>query len=322
MEIVAVDIGGTHARFALANIEGGQVTSLAPGVTLKTAEYASLQTAWEAFGAQAGRPLPRAVALAVACPVSGEVLKLSNNPWIIRPAMIGSKLGVDVITLVNDFGAIGHAIGELTSADLTHVCGPDVELPAQGVISIVGPGTGLGVAHVLRVDGATHVISGEGGHVDYAPLDSIEDGILNYLRQRYRRVSTERLVSGPGLLNIYEALASIEGRPAVIHDDKALWQTAIAGDDSLAVAALDRFCRIMGSVAGDIALVHGAHAVLIAGGIGPRIVEMLPRSGFAERFAAKGRFEAMMANLPVKLITHPQLGLLGAAAAFGKEHQS
>ena len=322
MEIATVDIGGTHARFALAQVEGGKVTTLDAGVTFKTAEHASLQTAWEAFGAQIGLPLPRAVALAVACPVTGEVLKLSNNPWIIRPALIGSKLGVDVVTLVNDFGAVGHAVSELQAGDLRHICGPNIDLPSDGVISIVGPGTGLGVAHILRRDGLTHVISGEGGHMDYAPLDSIEDAILNYLRQRYRRVSIERLVSGPGLLNIYEALAAIEGRPAVIHEDKALWQTAIAGNDSLATAALDRFCRIMGSVAGDIALVHGASAVLIAGGIGPRIVELLPPSGFAERFAAKGRFEAMMGELPVKLITHPQLGLLGAAAAFAKEHQS
>ena len=322
MEIVTVDIGGTHARFALAQINDGKVTRLDAGVTLKTAEYASLQTAWEAFGAQAARPLPRAIALAVACPVTGEVLKLSNNPWIIRPALIEAKLGVDVVTLVNDFGAIGHAVGELKDGDLRHICGPEVDLPSDGVISIVGPGTGLGVAHVLRRDGVAHVISGEGGHIDYAPLDSIEDAILSYLRQRYRRVSIERLVSGPGLLNIYEALARIEGRPAVIHEDKALWQTAIAGGDSLATAALDRFCRIMGSVAGDIALVHGANAVLIAGGIGPRIAELLPPSGFAERFSAKGRFEAMMGGLPVKLITHPQLGLLGAAAAFAKEHQS
>src|SRR5688500_1023297 len=112
MEIVAVDIGGTHARFALAQIEDGHVTHLGEATTLKTAEHASLQTAWEAFGAQIGRPLPRAAAIAVACPITGELLKLTNNPWIIRPAQIGDKLGIEHVTLVNDFGAVGHAVAQ------------------------------------------------------------------------------------------------------------------------------------------------------------------------------------------------------------------
>ncbi len=160
----------------------------------------------------------------------------------------------------------------------------------------------------------------EGGHVDFAPLDVIEDAILAHLRQRYRRVSTERMVSGPGLLNIYEALAAIEDRPAIHHDDKALWTAAIKGEDSLATAALDRFCRILGSVAGDVVLVQGAGALVLAGGIAPRIADILRGSGFGQRFTAKGRFETMMADFPVKIATHPQLGLLGAAAAFAKEH--
>jgi len=319
VELVAADIGGSHARFALADVENGQVTRLGEAVTFRTIEHASLQTAWATFSKQLGRPLPRAAAIAVACPIAGQMLKLTNNPWIIRPAMLGERLGLDRVTLINDFGAVGHAVVRVGPEHLSHLCGPDVPLPEQGVISVVGPGSGLGVAHVLRRDDSTHVVECEGGHIDFAPVDEIEDRILAGLRKRYRRVSAERIVSGSGLANIYEGLAAIEGRAVETGDNKALWTTALAGDDSLAVAALDRFCLALGSVAGDIALVHGANAVVIAGGLGLRIAHLLPSSGFAGRFAAKGRFESRMASIPVKVITHPQPGLFGAAAAFAEE---
>jgi len=320
MELVAVDIGGTHVRFAIAEVDGGCVRRLDEAVTLKTHEYAALQTAWNAFAERLGRPLPRATAIAVAGPVSGSELKLTNNPWVIRPALIPEKLGVDSYVLVNDFGAVGHAVAQADEAHLRHITGPDRPLPEQGVISVVGPGTGLGVAHVLRRDGRNFVMETEGGHIDYAPLDRIEDAILARLRLQHRRVSVERVVAGPGLAVIYETLAAIEGKPVHRREDKELWTAALAGEENLAVAALDRFCMALGSVAGDLALAQGASAVVIAGGVGARLADRLAGSGFASRFSAKGRFERMMADIPVKLITHPQPGLFGAAAAYAQEH--
>ncbi len=322
MEIVAVDIGGTHARFALAQIEGGRVVSLGEATTLKTAEHASFQTAWEDFGRLSGRELPRAAAIAIAAPISGDVIKLTNNPWIIRPALIGEKLSVDHYSLVNDFGAVGHAVAQCGDEHFIHICGPEQAMPAKGTISVVGPGTGLGVAHVYRDGQSYHVQSTEGGHIDFAPLDAIEDAVLARLRKRYRRVSVERVVAGPGLVDIYETLASLEGRAVQQLDDKALWQVALEGSDSLASAAVERFCQSLGSVAGDLALAQGASSVVVAGGLGFRIKDLLVRSGFAQRFCAKGRFEGLMSSLPVKLIIHPQPGLFGAAAAFAQEHEN
>jgi glucokinase len=322
VNLVAVDIGGTHARFALAEVAGGRVQYLAEPVTLKTAEHASFQTAWESFAAMQAAPLPRAAAIAIACPVKGEVLQLTNNPWIIRPALISEKLGVDAHVLVNDFEAVGHAVAQVGSSHLRHICGPDIALPDYGSTSIVGPGTGLGVAQLFRDGTSYHVIATEGGHVDFAPLDSIEDAILADLRQHFRRVSVERIVSGPGLAAIHDVLARLEGRTPPQRDDKQLWEAALDGTDSLAAAALDRFCLSLGAIAGDYALAHGPTAVVIAGGVGQRLADHLPRSGFAERFAAKGRFETLMRSIPVKLITHPQPGLFGAAAAFAREHAS
>ena len=319
-QLAVADVGGTHARFALAQVEGGRVISLGDPETLKTAEFASFQTAWEEFGRRANIALPKELAIAFAGPVGGEMLKLTNNPWVIRPALIKERLGVDRYTIVNDFGAVAYAVATLGDEDFRHICGPERALPDRGVISIVGPGTGLGVAALLKKTDRYEVIETEGGHVDFAPLDSLEDKILTQLRRHFRRVSIERVASGQGLWNLYEALGAIEGRDLTFHDDKALWAAALEGNDSLANAALDRLCLTLGAVAGDMALAQGACAVVIGGGVGLRLADYLQRSGFRDRFIAKGRFERRMDEMPVKLITHPQPGLYGAAAAFAKEH--
>lgn len=143
MDIVAADIGGTHARFAIASVVGGRVDRLDAPVTLRTAEYASLKTAWAAFGERLGRPLPAAAAIAVASPIGGDLIRLTNNPWVIHPALIGERLGVDQCILVNDFGAIAHAVAQLPADSFVHLCGPDDALPDEGVTTICGPGTGL-----------------------------------------------------------------------------------------------------------------------------------------------------------------------------------
>lgn len=318
--IVAADVGGTHARFALVTIDGARVAAMDEPVTLKTADHGSFQLAWEEFGRRSDEPLPPALAISFAGPVGGELLKLTNNPWVIRPALISEKLGATDYVVVNDFGAVGHAVAAFDGSAYTHLCGPDEPLPSNGLVTILGPGTGLGVAGLFLQDGRYQVIETEGGHVDFAPLDGLEDRILTELRKSFRRVSVERLLSGRGLMNLYEAIATIEGQPATIHDEKALWTAAMEGSDSLAAAALDRFCLSLGAVAGDLALAQGASAVAIGGGLGYRLREHLPRSGFRDRFIAKGRFERRMDAMPVKLITHPQPGLFGAAAAFAKAY--
>jgi glucokinase len=320
MELVAVDLGGTNVRFAIAEASAGCVLTLGPATTLHTADHSSLATAWAAYASRAGRDLPRAASLAVACPIHGDVLKLTNSPWIIRPALLKEELGVEQLTLVNDFGAVGHAVAQLPPSAMRHVTGPAIDLPASGVIGIVGPGTGLGVAHVLRKPGGYTVIESEGGHIDFAPVDSIDDALLARLRARYRRVSAERIVSGPGIADIYEYLSALEGKAMATLDDRTIWQAALERTDPVAVMALGRFCLNLGSVAGDLALAQGAHAMVIGGGIGARIADILPGSGFASRFTAKGRLEAMLSKIPVKLITHEQPGLFGAAAAFAVEH--
>lgn len=317
-EIVAVDIGGTHARFAIATVEDGRVVTLGEDTTLKCAEHGSLALAWETFGRSLNRALPREAGIAVACPVNGEILKLTNNPWIIQPSQLASRLHLDNFVLVNDFGAVAHAVAQVDSSYMKHLCGPDIDLPTKGAITIVGPGTGLGAACLLRRNDRYFVMETEGGHLDYPPLDELEDKILSALRLRFRRVSAERIVSGPGLTNLYEVIAEMQGWPITLRDNRTLWKNALDGSDTVAVAALERFCLSLGAISGDLALAHGARGVVIGGGLGLRLADSLGHSGFAERFVAKGRFEAMMTEMPVKIITHPQPGLFGAAAAYAE----
>lgn len=320
-EIVVADIGGTHARFAIAEINGDADIVLKHEVTMRSADHASLQIAWQAFEKEIGRKLPGKGSIAVAAPVGGDDIYFTNSSWMVRPSLVPEKLGLDEFSLINDFGAVCHAIAALGSPMLEHVCGPDIPVPDSGTITVVGPGTGLGVGHILKLGGEYFVNETEGGHIDFAPHDALEDQLLLQLRELHRRVSAERVVAGPGLQQIYRLLAKLEGAEPKSLDDKSLWQLALSGEDSIASAAFDRFCLCLGGVVGDLALAQGGKMVVLAGGLGNRISPRLPSSGFKQRFVAKGRFQSMMEQIPVKQLLHKEPGLYGAAAAFKKEHR-
>lgn len=319
-DVIVADIGGTNARFAIATVEKGKVLSIGDENIFKTADYATLQLAWNAFGQKIGRPLPKAASMAIACPIRGDILKFSNSPWIIRPALLAEQLGLETLVLINDFEAVAHATAHSDSSYLKHICGPKRKENPTGVTTIVGPGTGLGVASLMFDEGIYKVVPSEGGHITYAPCDNIDISILRYLKQHYRRVSAERIISGPGLGNIYDALAASAGLAVSHHSDSNLWDSALKGTDHLAAAALERFCLNLGTFCADIALAQLANRVVISGGIGQLLVNYLPQSGFGERFVDKGRFERMLAQVPVELLTYPQPGLLGAAAAYAVKH--
>ena len=238
-ELVAVDIGGTHARFAIARLGDDGAIALGDPETLHTADHASFQTAWEHFREIRGGRLPSAVSMAIAGPVGSPgnpnpVIRFTNNPWIIRPALITSKLGVERYTLVNDFGAVAHAVARADDTQFLHLAGPDQPLGDDGTISVIGPGTGLGVAHLYRKGGQYRVQATEGGHIDFAPLDSIEDAILARLRRRHNRVSVERVVGGPGIVDIYQALAAMEQRTVAECDAVEIWTRGTSGEDATA----------------------------------------------------------------------------------------
>lgn len=315
MRIAAADVGGTNARFALADVEGGRVVALSDPVVLKAADHVGLASAWAAFGNAIAEPLPKHAALALAGPVIGGPVRFLNSSWEVDPASVAEDLQLDSFVVLNDFGAMAHAVHVLDDRYFLHLCGPDVPLPQRRAISVIGPGTGLGVAVLQRRATGPVVLETEGAHIHFAPLNDREERVSAALKARYGRVSVERVVSGPGLGGIVRTFA-----PGDTRDDAAIWGAAIAGDDAAARDALDLFLECYGSAVGDLSLAHGSLGVALTGGLTNRMAHLLSASGFHARFCDKGRYRARMETIPVKLVTHPQPGLLGAAAAFAMEH--
>jgi glucokinase len=315
MSLVVVDVGGTHIRFAIAKRGYDHLIELEQQMVVRTADYPDLKSAWAVFE-KAARPLPRDAAIAVACPTDASVLRLTNVQWTIAKDSLPHDLGLDRIVILNDFVAVGHAVLSVPKDHLLHVCGPQQPLPSSGIISVVGPGTGLGVAQIFQSTDSTHIIATEAGHIGFAPVDEIDDALLARLRRQHGRVSAERVVAGPSLVDIYEVMAEKQNTQFQAQPDKALWPLALSGTDHLAKAALERFCLNLGRVAGDIALAQGADGVVIAGGLGLRLVDHIKNSSFRTGFINKGRFQERMTAMPVKLITTPQPGLVGAAHVF------
>ncbi|MGQ0588971.1 MAG: glucokinase [Sphingosinicella sp.] len=315
--IVVGDIGGTHARFALATLDGEGRPALGPMKRYRTREYPGLEAAWARFAAEAGEPLPRDAALAVAAPIEGEVLRFMNSDWRIPRFEIAGALGLERLTLLNDFGAVAHAVSALGEGELETILGP-AALPESGAISVMGPGTGLGVAILARRGADVTVIETEGAHIGFAPLDPEEEELADTLAARYGRASIERIVSGPGLIDIYAHLGGAGDYQASRAGD--LWSAAIDGSDAIAAHALDILVRCFGAAAGDLALAHGAMGVAITGGLANRIAHLLRTPMFESRFTAKGRYRERMQRTAVMLSTYPEPGLLGAAIAFQREH--
>lgn len=313
MEIVVGDIGGTHARFALATLRDAGRPEIGAMKKYRTRDHTGLESAWAAFARDNGGALPHNASLAVAAPIEGEVLRFMNSDWRIPRHGIADALGLKRLTLLNDFGAVAHAVSILGADEMVPLCGPPA-LPDDAVISVIGPGTGLGVALLDRRGGKVSVIETEAAHIAFAPLDPEEEELADSLVERYGRASVERVVSGPGLIDIYHHL----GGSAQVDANRAgeLWSAALDGSDGLAAHALDILIRCLGAAAGDLSLAHGAMGVAITGGLANRIGHLLKGPVFEARFTAKGRYRERMHRVPAMLVTYPEPGLLGAAVAF------
>jgi glucokinase len=319
LELVA-DIGGTSARFALVD---STVETLAMQMlhaqTLPTAGFASLQHAARHY-LQSVDAQPRRGAIAVASPVDADDIHLTNRAWSFNRSELQDALGLDELLLLNDFGAVARAVPWLRATDRIGMYGLETSA-LRGPISVLGPGTGLGVAQLVGSPAqGWQVVETEGGHATFAPIGAEEHAISRWLIARYGRASNERVLSGNGLAQIDAVLrggAAVGAPPSPEwRDPAAIVALALAGDDVPARQSLARFCAVLGSVAGDIALIHGARTVMIAGGIVPRFVPFLRSSAFRERFLAKGRFAAYLESVAIHVITHPYPGLLGAAHAL------
>lgn len=312
------DIGGTNARFALTDLDAPHAQILQPR-SLEAARFASLQHAAEHYLNDVGATPTRA-AIAVASPVSGEEIRLTNRAWSFLRGDLQRALGLAHLHLLNDFGAVAHSVPALSHDDQVLLHGPD-DTPLRGPVTLLGPGTGLGVA-MLVGDAARgfHVVETEGGHVSFAPLGDEEVAIARWFTARFGRVSNERVLCGVGLSHIDAVLRGAvdhaNGQHHDLREPADIVALALEGHDLAARRTLARFCAVLGSVAGDAALIHGSRTVMIAGGIVPRFLPFLRSSAFRERFLAKGRFAPYLETVSIRVITHSHPGLLGAAMAL------
>ncbi len=316
--IVVGDIGGTHCRFAIAELSEGQRPSVGPMRRYRSRELPGLAAAWAKFATEEGGKLPCDAALGVAAPIDGDVLKFMNNNWRIPRHSITDDLGLERLTLLNDFGAVSHAVSILGPDEFVPLCGPGA-LPGNSIVTVMGPGTGLGVAILDQRDGAVRVIETEASHIGFSPLDPEEEELADALVARYGRASVERIASGSGLIDIHHFLGGGEWDPMKAGD---LWSAAIGGENAIAARALEIFVRCFGAVAGDIALAQGSMGVAITGALANRIAHLLRAPTFEARFTAKGRYRERMQRTAVVLVKTQEPGLLGAAVAFQREHMA
>ncbi|WP_242107785.1 glucokinase [Luteimonas aquatica] len=316
------DIGGTNARFALAD-PGAPMPLLSESVQkYAVADFPSLGDAARHYLEQTGAAALQGAEIrqgvfAIAGRVEGDIGRITNHPWVISKSRTCQALGLDRLELVNDFAAQSMSVVLLQADDVTPVGGvawrPDPE-PRDRVYAVIGPGTGLGVG-VLVVRGGQHwAIETEGGHVSFPPGTPEEIAILERLSAQFGRVSNERLICGPGLVNIHRALSEIAGADPGPMTPEDITARAAQGD-LRCMRSIDVFCAVFGAIAGDLVLTTGAwDGVFLTGGLVPKMLDALRHSGFRQRFEHKGRFSSNMARIPSLAVLHPNAGLLGTAA--------
>src|ERR1700761_6275717 len=308
------DVGGTNARFALIDGEG-RVRNLH---IYPAANYAALSDIIADYLERTlgkGRRPPRAV-IAVAGPVLDGEIEFTNLDWVVSEGELLVQFEFEAVRLINDFAAQALACPML-GADALKVLGPPLRGPADCPMLVLGAGTGFGVAGLARSERGDVEVSTEGGHAAFAPSDDVEVEIWSKFRERYGRVSIERILSGRGLYELYGFLAALKQQPTPLQNEKEVHDAAAKGDD-LAAETLDRFCAILGSVSGDLALSFGARGgVFVSGGIAPRMADRLANGGFRARFEDKGRLSPYVSQIPTSLVARPYPALLGAAREPG-----
>ncbi|HXW41517.1 MAG TPA: glucokinase [Xanthobacteraceae bacterium] len=304
------DIGATNARFALVR-PGGKIT---PARVYALNDYPSLADAVDTYLTEEAPPArPQRAVLAVASPVSGDQVTLTNHAWTFSTAALRRRLKLQRLRVVNDFAANAAAIPRLAAKDRIQV-GRGAPV-ADAPLGVIGPGTGLGVSALVPSPGGIVSIAGEGGHVTMTPATAQESAILDLMRERYDHVSAERLLSGPGLVNLYNTLCELQKAPAAPFTPAQITSPRIWETDPRSREATAIFCAMLGTVAGNLALTLGARGgIYIAGGIVPHIAAFFAQSEFRSRFEAKGRLQDYLATIPTYVVTQPLLGLLGAAA--------
>ncbi|MFP8779536.1 glucokinase [Hydrogenophaga sp. RWCD_12] len=313
------DIGGTNARFAWQAAPGAPITDVR---VLPGAQYPTLQAAMHAYLDGLGRGAPASVAIAIANPITGDMVRMTNHDWAFSQSAVKAEFGLHNLRLLNDFTALALALPDLPADELRQVGGGEA---VPGVaMGLVGAGTGLGVSGLLPDGfGGWVPLEGEGGHVTLPATTARERTVMDGLIRRYGHASAERVCCGQGLVDTCAILCEADGVTAHGLDSaKAVSEAALQAGHPQALEAMNLFCAMLGSVAGNLALTLGARGgVYVGGGIVPRLGAWFDTSPFRARFEQKGRFTGLLQGMPVWVITSPQSpALLGAARALDGRH--
>lgn len=320
---IAADVGGTHARMALVGPGAGgrSAFSIEHYRKYRCAEFSSLAAIFEAFRAEVMQGPIQSITLAVAgCIVDDAVINV-NLPWPVSISDLRVSLGVRELAVTNDFEAVAHAIGHVDIEGATLLTGPETAQP--GPLLVVGPGTGLGAAvRIPQGEGAV-ILATEAGQASLAAASDLEAEILRDMRTHGGMVAIESVLSGTGLKNLYAAMRRLRGAPPLLLTPPQITAAALDCSDPLAVETVEVFCAWFGSVLGDLALLYGARGgICLAGGVLPQMKELLVRSAFVERFLDKGAMREALARIPVRLVDHAQLGVIGAAGWYFDREQN
>ncbi len=308
--IVVADVGGTNARFAM--VQPGS-TEIYNAETLAVKDFVCLGTAFRDYTSRRGLASAEQACVALAGPIKGDQVQLTNGDWKFSVSQTRSDLGLDKLVVINDFKAQALALAHMDNDHLFSL-GGDAPVDARPKV-ILGPGTGLGVAAVVPTESGFAVVESEGGHVGISPLTDSDIAVYRKLLKQYGRVSAERILCGSGLRNLYRTLCELEDQVIQPFTEAEIVECATQKKDELCLKALNFFMAYLGAVAGDLALTFGANGgVYIAGGIVPRLKDHIAKTEFRHQFEAKGRLAYMVKDIPTYLVTSEHTGLIGAAA--------
>jgi glucokinase len=309
---LVADIGATNARFGLVSPKRVVLHTR----TLAVADHPTIADAIAIYlGERGALPMPHQGALAIASAITGDRVAMTNHPWSFSISALKSQFGFDRLEVINDFTALALALPHLSPADRQPVGGGD---PVTGTpIGVLGPGSGLGVSGLVPSRAEWISLSSEGGHATMAPASDRESAVLDHMRRHFDHVSAERVLSGPGLVNLYNTLAALDAVSSRGYTAAQITDPGIGAADPLCAEATSLFCAMLGTMAANLALTLGARGgIYIGGGVVPRLGQRFAESPFRARFEAKGRFSHYLAAIPTWVVTHPLPAFLGCAAVL------
>lgn len=310
---IVADIGGTNARFASIKNLLDHPYKLEQIEILPTSDHQTFSDALRHYLEITGQAAPKAMCAAIAGPVEGDTVRMTNLSWEFSCSDVSRELGMGEFIVMNDFAAVAAACSRLEEDDLANLK-PGIKHP-DAPKAVFGPGTGLGVAGLVPYGNQWRPVPAEGGHVNLAPTTAFECEVLKAALQKQLHVSAETFLCGPGLVNLYQAICDVQNETPQALKPSDITQNALDGSDAHCVTTLSTFCSLLGAFAGNVALTYGAKGgVYIAGGVLPRFIDFVRKSAFIEKFGSKGVMSPYLNDISIDVITHSETAFVGAAA--------